>query len=47
MKKSRFTQTQIVSTLQKAEHGHKISDICRELGISEAPSITGGQSMAA
>ncbi len=36
MKKSRFTETQIVSTLQKAEKGHKISDLCRELGISEA-----------
>jgi putative transposase len=36
MKKSRFTETQIVSTLQKAEQGYKISDICRELGISEA-----------
>ena len=36
MKKSKFTETQIVSILQKAEKGHKISDLCRELGISEA-----------
>jgi putative transposase len=36
MKKSLFTETLIVSTLQKAEQGQKISDICREPGISEA-----------
>lgn len=36
MRKSRFTETQIVTVLQKAEQGHKVADLCRELGISEA-----------
>jgi len=36
MKKSRFTETQIVSILKKQEAGVKHSDICREHGISEA-----------
>lgn len=36
MKKSRFTESQIVAVLQKAEQGQKIADLCRELGISEA-----------
>jgi putative transposase len=36
MKKSRFTETQIVSILKKHETGIKTSDLCREYGISEA-----------
>lgn len=36
MKKSRFTETQIVSILKKQEAGIKLMDICREHGISEA-----------
>ena len=36
MKKTRFTETQIVSTLKKQEGGIPTKDICRELGISEA-----------
>ena len=36
MKKTRFTETQIVSILQKHEAGIKTADICREYGISEA-----------
>jgi putative transposase len=35
MKKSRFTETQIVSILQKHESGTKVSELCREFGISE------------
>jgi putative transposase len=35
MKKSRFTETQIVSILQKHENGTKVSELCREFGISE------------
>jgi len=36
MKKSRFTETQIVKALKDQEGGMKVSDICRGLGISEA-----------
>ncbi len=36
MKKTRFSETQIVSALKKQESGVKTSDLCRELGISEA-----------
>ena len=35
MKKSRFTETQIVSFLRQYENGKKVIDICREQGISE------------
>jgi len=35
MKKSRFTETQIVSILKQQEAGRKVSDICREHQISE------------
>ena len=36
MKKTRFTETKIVSILKKQEAGIKTADICREYGISEA-----------
>jgi putative transposase len=36
MKKSRFTGGQIVRALKDQENGLKFSDICRNLGISEA-----------
>jgi len=36
MKKTRFSETQIVSILKKHEAGIKTSDLCREFGISEA-----------
>ncbi len=36
MKKTRFTETQIVSALKCQEGGIATKDICRELGISEA-----------
>lgn len=35
MKKSKFSETQIVKILQEAESGQKISDLCRQHGISE------------
>jgi len=35
MKKTRFTETQIISILKQQETGSKVSDICREHGISE------------
>ena len=36
MKKSRFTETQIVSILKQQEAGLSVKDICREHGLSEA-----------
>jgi putative transposase len=36
MKKTRFTESQIVAAIKKQESGISIKDICRELGISEA-----------
>lgn len=34
MKKSRFTDEQIISALKQADAGTKIADICRKFGIS-------------
>ena len=36
MKRSKFTETQIVAILKLAEQGMKVTDICREHGISNA-----------
>ena len=36
MKRSRFTETQIVSILKEADAGKKVKDICRRHGISDA-----------
>jgi putative transposase len=36
MKKTRFTETQIIAILKKQESGIKVSDLCRENGISDA-----------
>jgi len=35
MKKSKFTETQIVKILSLQEKGVKVADICREHGISQ------------
>lgn len=34
MKKSRFTESQIIGILAKQEQGMKVAEICREHGIS-------------
>jgi len=36
MKKTRFTETQIVKAIQEHEGGRDAKDLCRELGISTA-----------
>ena len=34
MKKTKFTETQIVKAIKEHEAGRKAEDICRELGVS-------------
>lgn len=36
MKRSKFTEAQIVFALRQADNGVKIEEVCRKLGISEA-----------
>lgn len=36
MKKSRFTETQIVKILKGVENGRQVKEVCRENGISDA-----------
>ena len=36
MKKTKFTETQIVKAIQEHESGRKAEDLCRELGITTA-----------
>jgi len=36
MKRSRFSEPQIVKILKEAESGRQVKDICREYGISDA-----------
>ena len=36
MKKSRFTDSQIMDALKRAEAGISVPDLCRELGVSTA-----------
>ena len=35
MKKSHFTEEQIAFALRKAEHGTKVVEVCRKMGVSE------------
>jgi len=36
MKKTRYTESQIIKVLNEVEGGRKVKDICREYGISDA-----------
>ena len=35
MKKSKFTETQIIKILKEQEQGKKVSEVCRDYGISQ------------
>ena len=37
MKKSRFSDSQIIAVLKQAEAGKPVPELCREYGISSAP----------
>ncbi len=39
MKKTRFTETQIVKAIQEHENGRKAEDVYRELGISTSEFV--------
>ncbi len=34
MRKSRFSEEQIIATLQEVEQGRKVADVCRDRGIA-------------
>ena len=36
MKRSRFTETQIIAILKEADSGMLVKDVCRKYGISDA-----------
>ena len=36
MKRSKFSEEQIVYAIRQAESGTPISDLCRQLGVSDA-----------
>lgn len=39
MKKSRYTETQIIKVLKEVEGGRLVKEVCREYGISDATYI--------
>ena len=47
MKKSRFTDSQIIEAIKRVEAGLAVPELCRELGISSATFYSGVRSMAA
>lgn len=42
MKRSRFSEGQIIDIFKQAEAGTKVADLCRQNGISDARSKYGG-----
>ena len=40
MKRSRFSEEQIVYAIRQAESGTPVGDLCRQLGVSEATFYT-------
>lgn len=47
MKKSRFTETQIVSILKQADAGVPIKDICRQATVLGFPLVVSGRARTA
>jgi len=45
MKKSRFSESQIISVIQRNERGEKVKDLCRELEKVMQRSTTGRRNM--
>jgi len=40
MKKSKFTESQIIKAIKENESGRRVEDICRDLGISTGTFYT-------
>lgn len=47
MKKSKFSDSQIIETLKRAESGSALPELCGELGISQRRFTNGDRSTAA
>jgi hypothetical protein len=47
MRKSRFSDEQIIAILKEGESGVPAADLARRHGVSQNPSTTGGRSTAA
>jgi len=47
MRKSRFTDSQILAILKQAESGVPVPELCREHGMSSASTLNGEPSSAA
>jgi putative transposase len=46
MKRSRFTEEQIIGVLREQEAGMKVAEVCRKHGVSEPTSKFGGMSVS-
>jgi hypothetical protein len=47
MRKSKFSDSQIVRILKEVEGGRKVKEMCREHGISDATYSLGNRSLVA